>query len=111
MAERGWRGKVGFRPVKSILPDVVNRIDEMYHSDGKLTGISTGFTKLDEMTSGLNAGDLIVIAGRPSMGKTTLAVNIAENAALGSGKSPAIFSMERSAGSLTLGLVSSLGRR
>jgi replicative DNA helicase len=110
IAERGSRGKVGFRLVKSILPDVVNRIDEMYHSDGKLTGISTGFTKLDEMTSGLNAGDLIIVAGRPSMGKTTLAVNIAENAALGSGKSAAIFSMEMSAESLTLRMISSLGR-
>ncbi len=110
IAERGSRGKVGFRTVKSILPDVVNRIDEMYHSDGKLTGISTGFTKIDEMTSGLNAGDLIIVAGRPSMGKTTLAVNIAENAALGSGKSAAIFSMEMSAESLTLRMISSLGR-
>jgi replicative DNA helicase len=110
IAERGARGRVGFRTVKSILPEVVNRIDEMYHSDGKLTGISTGFTKLDEMTSGLNAGDLIIVAGRPSMGKTTLAVNIAENAALGSGKSAAIFSMEMSAESLTLRMISSLGR-
>src|SRR5450755_1829642 len=104
------RGKVGFRTVKSILPEVVNRIDEMYHSEGKLTGISTGFRKLDEMTSGMQAGDLIIVAGRPSMGKTTLAVNIAENAALGSNKSAAIFSMEMSAESLTLRMISSLGR-
>ena len=110
IAERGSRGKVGFRTVKSILPDVVNRIDEMYHSDGKLTGISTGFKLLDEMTSGLQGGDLIIVAGRPSMGKTTLAVNIAENAALGSNKSAAIFSMEMSAESLTLRMISSLGR-
>src|SRR3984893_12240153 len=107
IAERGSRGKVGFRLVKAILPDVVNRIDEMYHSEGKLTGISTGFKVLDEMTSGLNAGDLIIVAGRPSMGKTTLAVNIAENAALGSGKSAAIFSMEMSAEALTLRMISS----
>src|ERR1700734_3015375 len=110
IAERGSRGKVGFRPVKAILPDVVNRIDEMYHSEGKLTGISTGFKQLDEMTSGLQPGDLIIVAGRPSMGKTTLAVNIAENAALGSKKSAAIFSMEMSAESLTLRMLSSLGR-
>ena len=110
IAERGSRGKVGFRTVKSILPEVVNRIDEMYHSEGKLTGISTGFKVLDEMTSGLQPGDLIIVAGRPSMGKTTLAVNIAENAALGSGKSAAIFSMEMSAESLTLRMISSLGR-
>jgi replicative DNA helicase len=110
IAERGSRGKIGFRTVKSILPDVVNRIDELYHSDGTMTGISTGFKKLDEMTSGLQPGDLIIIAGRPSMGKTTLAVNIAENAALGSNKSCAIFSMEMSAESLTLRMISSLGR-
>ena len=110
IADRGARGRVGFRTVKSILPDVVNRIDELYHSDGKMTGISTGFKQLDEMTSGLQAGDLIIIAGRPSMGKTTLAVNIAENAALGANKSAAIFSMEMSAESLTLRMISSLGR-
>jgi replicative DNA helicase len=110
IAERGSRGKVGFRPIKTILPDVVNRIDEMYHSDGKMTGIPTGFKQLDEMTSGLQPGDLIIIAGRPSMGKTTLAVNIAENAALGSGKAAAVFSMEMSAESLTLRMISSLGR-
>ncbi len=110
IAEAGSRGKVGFRTVKSILPDVVNRIDELYHSDGKLTGVPTGFKQLDEMTSGLQPGDLIIIAGRPSMGKTTLAVNIAENAALGSNKSAAIFSMEMSAESLTLRMISSLGR-
>src|SRR5450631_3428058 len=110
IAERGSRGKVGFRTVKSILPDVVNKIDEMYHSDGKLTGISTGFRVLDDMTSGLQGGDLIIVAGRPSMGKTTLAVNMAENAALGSGKSAAIFSMEMSAEALTLRMISSLGR-
>jgi replicative DNA helicase len=110
IAERGSRGKVGFQSIKSILPGVVDKIDEMYHSDGKLTGISSGFKVLDEMTSGLNAGDLIIIAGRPSMGKTTLAVNIAENAALGAGKSAAIFSMEMSAESLTLRMISSLGR-
>ncbi len=110
IAERGSRGKVGFRTVKSILPEVVNKIDEMYHSEGKMTGISTGFRALDEMTSGMQAGDLIIVAGRPSMGKTTLAVNIAENAALGAGKSAAIFSMEMSAESLTLRMISSLGR-
>jgi replicative DNA helicase len=110
IAERGSRGKVGFRSVKSVLPEVVNRIDTLYNSDGKMTGVATGFKQLDEMTSGLQPGDLIVIAGRPSMGKTTLAVNIAENAALGSDKSAAIFSMEMSAESLTLRMISSLGR-
>src|SRR6202167_4629661 len=80
IAEAGSRGKVGFRTVKSILPDVVNRIDELYHSDGKMTGIATGFKKLDEMTSGLQAGDLIIVAGRPSMGKTPLAFKFGRKA-------------------------------
>jgi replicative DNA helicase len=110
IAEAGSRGKIGFRAVKSILPEVVNRIDELYHSKGTLTGIPTGFKQLDEMTGGLQPGDLIIVAGRPSMGKSTLAVNIAENAALGSNKSAAIFSMEMSAESLTLRMISSLGR-
>ncbi len=110
IAERGARGTVGFQPVKNVLPAVVDRIDELYNSPDLLTGISTGFKQLDEITSGLQPGDLIVVAGRPSMGKTTLAVNIAENAALGANKSAAIFSMEMSAESLTLRMISSLGR-
>ena len=59
VAEAGSRGRVGFRTVKSILPEVVNRIDELYNSKGMLTGIPTGFKKLDEMTSGLQPGDLV----------------------------------------------------
>jgi replicative DNA helicase len=110
IAERGARGKVGFQLVKNVLPTVVDRIDALYNSQGTMTGISTGFKGLDEMTSGLQPGDLIIVAGRPSMGKTTLAVNMAENAALGSGKSAAIFSMEMSAEALTLRMISSLGR-
>jgi replicative DNA helicase len=78
---------------------------------GQLTGVSTGFTKLDEMTAGLQKGDLIVIAGRPSMGKTTFALNIAENAAFGPKKAKVgIFSMEMSRDSLAFRMVSSLGR-
>ena len=110
IAERGARGTVGFQPVKNVLPAVVDRIDELYNSQEQITGISTGFKQLDEITSGLQPGDLIVVAGRPSMGKTTLAVNIAENAALGANKAAAIFSMEMSAESLTLRMISSLGR-
>jgi replicative DNA helicase len=110
IAERGARGKKGFQLVKNVLPTVIDRIDSLYHSEGKMTGISTGFKMLDELTSGLQAGDLVIVAGRPSMGKTTLAVNMAENAALGAGKSAAIFSMEMSAEALTMRMISSLGR-
>jgi replicative DNA helicase len=110
IAERGARGKAGFQLIKNVLPAVVDRIDTLYHAAGKMTGIPTGFKVLDEYTSGLQPGDLIIVAGRPSMGKTTLAVNMAENAALGSGKAAAIFSMEMSAEALTLRMISSLGR-
>jgi replicative DNA helicase len=82
----------------------------LHQNPGKLTGVSTGFTELDRMTAGLQPGDLIIIAGRPSMGKTTLAINIAENAAVGKGVPVAIFSMEMSAEQLSMRMISSLGR-
>ena len=110
IAERGSRGKSGFQWIKNLLGSVGDRIQELSESGGGMVGISSGFQALDDKTSGLQAGDLIIIAGRPSMGKTTLAVNIAENAALGSNKSVAIFSMEMSAESLTLRMLSSIGR-
>src|SRR4029079_5304764 len=75
------------------------------------TGVSTGFNKLDEMTAGLQKGDLIVVAGRPSMGKTTFALNIAENAAFGPAKAKVgVFSMEMSREQLAFRMISSLGR-
>ena len=83
IAEKGSRGRVGFRSLKQILPATVDRIDLLHQSDGDITGIPTGYNEFDKMTAGLQAGDLVIIAGRPSMGKTTLAINIAENAAIG----------------------------
>jgi replicative DNA helicase len=83
IAEKGARGKVGFRSLKQILPDVVDRIDTLHQSGGDITGIPSGFNDLDKLTAGLQPGDLIIVAGRPSMGKSTFAVNIAENAAIG----------------------------
>ena len=82
----------------------------LHQSPGAITGLPTGFTRLDEFTAGLQGGDLIIIAGRPSMGKTSLALNIAENAALGARKSAAVFSMEMSVEQLAFRMVSSLGR-
>ena len=82
----------------------------LHQTPGEIRGVPTGFTQLDRKTTGLQPGDLVVIAGRPSMGKTTLAVNIAENAAIAKGMPVAIFSMEMSAEQLTLRLISSLGR-
>ncbi len=110
IAEKGSRGKVGFRPLKNILPDAVDRIDLLHQSGGDITGIPTGYNEFDKLTAGLQAGELIVIAGRPSMGKTTLAVNIAENAAIGTRVPTAIFSMEMPSQQLAFRMISSLGR-
>ncbi|MEM9171554.1 MAG: replicative DNA helicase [Pseudomonadota bacterium] len=109
IAEQGSR-RGGFQSLKQILPPLANRIDELNRNKGQISGLSTGFKLFDERTSGLQGGDLIIIAGRPSMGKTTLAINIAENAALGEGKPVAIYSMEMSAEQLGMRMVSSLGR-
>jgi replicative DNA helicase len=110
IAERGSRGKSGFVAIKDVLPQTIDRLDLLHQSPGEIRGVPTGFTLLDKKTTGLQPGDLIVIAGRPSMGKTTLAVNIAENAAIAKGVPSAIFSMEMSAEQMTLRLISSLGR-
>ena len=84
IAEHGARGQQGFQEIQPLLTQVVERIDLLYNRDNPsdVTGVPTGFTDLDRMTSGLQEGDLIVIAGRPSMGKTALALNIAEHVAL-----------------------------
>jgi replicative DNA helicase len=110
IAEKGARGKAGFKSLKQILPQAVDRIDLLHQSEGDITGISTGYIEFDKMTAGLQKGDLIIIAGRPSMGKTTLAVNIAENAAIGAKIPTAIFSMEMPSQQLAFRMISSLGR-
>jgi len=110
IAEKGSRGKAGFRSLKKILPDAVDRIDLLHQSGGDITGIPSGFNELDKLTAGLQPGDLIIIAGRPSMGKTTLAVNIVENAAIGAKVPTALFSMEMPAQQLAFRMISSLGR-
>lgn len=110
IAEKGSRGKAGFKPLKQILPATVDRIDLLHQSEGTITGIPTGYTEFDKMTAGLQGGDLIIVAGRPSMGKTTLAINIAENAAIGARVPTAIFSMEMPSEQLAFRMISSLGR-
>ncbi len=110
IAEKGNRGRKGFQSLKQILPEAVDRIDLLHQSDGSITGISSGYTEFDKMTAGLQAGDLVIVAGRPSMGKTTFAVNIAENAAIGSKVPTAIFSMEMPSQQLAFRMISSLGR-
>ena len=109
IAEQGSRGP-GFQPIKSLLTKAVDRIETLFANDEPITGLSTGFTDLDRMTSGLQPADLIIIAGRPSMGKTTLAMNIAENVAINSGRPVAVFSMEMPGEALAMRMMSSLGR-
>ena len=109
IAEQGKRGKRGFRNIRSLLAAAVDRIDMLSQQDDAITGVSTGFADLDNMTAGLQPSDLIIVAGRPSMGKTTLAVNFAENAAIKNQVPVAIFSMEMPGEQLALRMMSSLG--
>ncbi|MEM7611582.1 MAG: replicative DNA helicase [Pseudomonadota bacterium] len=109
IAEKGSR-RGGFQALTDILPGTVDRIDLLHQSGGEITGISTGYSEFDKMTAGLQPGDLVIIAGRPSMGKTTFAVNIAENASIGGRNPTAIYSMEMSAEQLAFRMISSLGR-
>ncbi len=110
IAEQRQRGQGGFSPIKSLLAKAVDKIEMLYEQDGDITGASTGFTDLDEKTSGLQPSDLIIVAGRPSMGKTTIAMNMAENVALKSGMPVAVFSMEMPGEALAMRMMSSLGR-
>ncbi len=110
IADRGQRRGQGFRPLKEIVSDSIDRLDKLSRAEGDITGIPTGYTEMDEKTAGLQRGDLIVIAGRPSMGKTSLAINIAENAAIGHQIPTAIFSMEMSAEQLSFRMIGSIGR-
>ncbi|MCC7258850.1 MAG: replicative DNA helicase [Gammaproteobacteria bacterium] len=110
IAQRGQRQGSGFVHLRDILGQTIDRIDTLHQAGGAITGVSTGFTRFDEYSAGLQKGDLIVIAGRPSMGKTTLALNIAENAALGARLPVAVFSMEMSVEQLAFRMISSLGR-
>jgi replicative DNA helicase len=112
IGEEGSRGKTDYFEIAPLLTDVVNRIDELYHRQGSsdVTGVSTGFIDLDRQTSGLQKGDLIIVAGRPSMGKTAFSVNIAENVALKEGLPVLVFSMEMGASQLASRILGSVGR-
>ena len=109
IAEQGSRGE-GPTAISSLLNIATTHIDALYHSGQETAGLSTGFKDLDNLTSGFHKGDLIVIAGRPSMGKTAFAINIAEHAAIKAGKPVLVFSMEMPGDSLATRMISSLGR-
>ena len=96
--------------IKSILVKTVEKIDALYQNGDSLTGVSTGLKDFDAMTSGLQPSDLVIVAGRPSMGKTTLVMNMAEHAAIQGDKPVLVFSMEMPADSLAMRMISSLGR-
>ncbi|HMM76807.1 MAG TPA: replicative DNA helicase [Gammaproteobacteria bacterium] len=110
IAERVSRGKRGFRRMKELLVGTLDRIDQLFQRDNPITGVPTGYFELDGMTSGLQPSDLIVIAGRPSMGKTAFALNIAQNAAIKGETAVAVFSMEMPAEQLAMRMLSSIGR-
>src|SRR5574340_619864 len=112
IAESGSRGQAGFTEIKPLLKEVVERIDELYHrdNDSGVTGVPTGFHDLDQKTSGLQPGDLIIVAGRPSMGKTAFSLNIAEYVALDCGLPVAVFSMEMAGAQLAMRMMGSVGR-
>jgi replicative DNA helicase len=111
IGEEGSR-KADYLEIEPLLKTVVARIDELYNRQGgsDITGIATGFIDLDKQTSGLQKGDLVIIAGRPSMGKTAMALNIAENVALAEGLPVVVFSMEMSGEQLASRLLGSVGR-
>ncbi|VAW68512.1 Replicative DNA helicase (DnaB) [hydrothermal vent metagenome] len=110
IAEQGVRSGSGFKNIKQLLTTTVEQIDQLFEQEGTLTGVTTGFKDFDEQTSGLQKGDLVIVAGRPSMGKTTFSMNIAENAAIAQGIPVAVFSMEMPAESLAMRMISSMGR-
>ena len=110
IAEQRTKSGGGFASVKSLLTKAVDRIETLYQQDNPITGVASGFSDFDDMTAGLQPADLVIVAGRPSMGKTTFAMNIAENVAIGSKLPVAVFSMEMPGDALAMRMMSSLGR-
>ncbi|MDY6798737.1 MAG: replicative DNA helicase [Pseudomonadota bacterium] len=106
------RAKEGSGPktINPLLANTLGRIEELFENGELTTGLTTGFTDLDEWTSGMQPADLLIVAGRPSMGKTTFAMNVVENALLKSGQPILVFSMEMPAEALVMRMLSSLGR-
>ena len=102
--------KGGFKEVNSLIKEAVERLDELFKNDTDITGLSTGFSDLDSMTSGWQKSDLVIIAGRPSMGKTAFAMNMVEHATLHQDRPVLVFSLEMPASSLIMRMLSSIGK-
>lgn len=103
------RSSDGFIPIKDVLMESFERIEFLHHKKGGMTGIPSGFTDLDKMTSGFQKSDLIIIAARPSVGKTAFALNVAQNVAARAKETVAIFSLEMSAQQLVQRMLASEG--
>ena len=110
IAEKESKGRRNYDAIKDLLVNALDKIDELFHRDNPITGVATGFDDLDEKTAGLQPSDLIIIAGRPSMGKTSLVINIAEHAVIKEKLTVVVFSMEMPGNSLAMRMMSSLGR-
>ncbi|WP_192878410.1 replicative DNA helicase [Parvibium lacunae] len=112
ISEERARGGSGFQALPGLLSQVVERIDELYHRDNEsdITGVPSGFSDLDKMTSGLQPGDMVVVAGRPSMGKTAFSLNIGSHVAVEEGLPVAVFSMEMPGTQLAMRMLGSVGR-
>ena len=112
IAEAGVRGRVGFHDIHQLLSQVMERVDFLYSRDNPsdVTGVPTGYRELDQMTSGFQEGDLIIIAGRPSMGKTALALNISEHVAVTEKRPVMVFSMEMSGTQIAARILGSRAR-
>ena len=110
IAEKGSRGGTGFVSVQDKLKEAMAKIEELNAFEGDITGIPTGYQDFDRLTAGLQPSDLIIVAGRPAMGKTTFAMNMVEHAAIKHGKSVAVFSMEMASLQLVMRMFSSIGQ-
>ncbi|CDW92287.1 replicative DNA helicase [Thiomonas sp. CB2] len=111
ISEEGAKSAAGFQSMKGLLGELLKRVSELAERGGAdTTGVPTGFADLDRMTAGLQPGDLVIVAGRPSMGKTAFSLNIAEHVAINEQLPVAVFSMEMGASQLVLRVVGSMGR-
>ena len=108
IAERQGKRLRKYKPINELLIDALERIDTLYHQKSAITGLPTGYADIDRLTAGLQPADLIIIAGRPSMGKSALAINIAEHVAIKAQKSVAVFSMEMPNEQLAMRMIGSL---
>ena len=110
IAKNNNQAKAGFRKIDVLLAEAVDKIEELFNSKSAVTGVPTGFVDLDKKTSGLQDGDLVIVAGRPSMGKTSFSMNLVEYAAINQNLPVAVFSMEMPGSQLAARLLASLSR-